>query len=506
MTNDLLKDETLAEKFIKKGFWLYFFSLLIAPSGYIIKLVISNDLSVEEVWVIYSIIWFVSLLSAYNDLWFTESLQYFLPKFWINKKYNKFKSSIALALGFQTITAILIAILLWFWSWWLANNYFHSPSAEIVLKIFSLWFIIINIFSTINNIFISFQDTFANKFVEFVRMWSIVIFSLIIFFISIGSVLTYSVAWFIGALVWLIVAIIIFFKKYKHILNLGELQVKKNLIKKIFSYSIWVVIWTQAGILLWSIDLQMIIYFLWPQQAGYYTNYLSLLFIYWLILGPLFGFLFPVTTELAEKKQTWKLSIMLNMFIKYFWIFGIYWWVFVALFGPAIAFVLFWKKFIPSGELLSYSWWFIFVNILIAILFPILAGLGKIKERVKILWSAALINFVLNLVLIPTIWTIWAIISTIIWWIIMASLSVWEIKKQWIQLKIDWKFVVKNLILAGFLGLIIYLWIVKNLSFESRLYDLLLILWIGIVYWTIILLWNFRELKLFINEVKKIRK
>jgi hypothetical protein len=45
----MFKEETLSEKFIKKGFWLYFFSFLIAPSGYIIKLVISNDLSVEDV-------------------------------------------------------------------------------------------------------------------------------------------------------------------------------------------------------------------------------------------------------------------------------------------------------------------------------------------------------------------------------------------------------------------------------------------------------------------------
>ena len=49
MTKEILKDETLSEKFIKKGFWLYLFAFLIAPSGYIIRLLISNDLSVAEV-------------------------------------------------------------------------------------------------------------------------------------------------------------------------------------------------------------------------------------------------------------------------------------------------------------------------------------------------------------------------------------------------------------------------------------------------------------------------
>jgi len=140
-------------------------------------------------------------LASYNDLGFTESLQYFLPKFWIQKKYNKFKSSIFLALSIQLFTAILIAIFLWFGADFLANNYFHSEMASSVLKVFSLWFIIFNIFITIDNIFKSFQDTFAYKFVEFIRMWSIVMFVFIIFFIEKGNILNYSLAWFFGTLI-----------------------------------------------------------------------------------------------------------------------------------------------------------------------------------------------------------------------------------------------------------------------------------------------------------------
>ena len=51
--NMLSSDETLADKFVKKGFWLYFFTFLIGPLGYFIKVIISRDLSVEEVGMIY---------------------------------------------------------------------------------------------------------------------------------------------------------------------------------------------------------------------------------------------------------------------------------------------------------------------------------------------------------------------------------------------------------------------------------------------------------------------
>jgi hypothetical protein len=44
---------SLAEKFLKKGFWLYLFSFIIAPIGYVIKIVISGELTVSEVGILY---------------------------------------------------------------------------------------------------------------------------------------------------------------------------------------------------------------------------------------------------------------------------------------------------------------------------------------------------------------------------------------------------------------------------------------------------------------------
>jgi hypothetical protein len=59
---------SLAEKFLKKGFWLYLFSFIIAPIGYIIKIIISGELTVSEVGILYGIISLITMISAYNDL------------------------------------------------------------------------------------------------------------------------------------------------------------------------------------------------------------------------------------------------------------------------------------------------------------------------------------------------------------------------------------------------------------------------------------------------------
>jgi hypothetical protein len=78
---------------------------------------------------------------VYNDLGLTESLQYFLPKFWIKKEYNHIKTTIYLSFLVQFGTAILIALGLWFGSDWLAINYFHNPISADILKYFCLYFL-----------------------------------------------------------------------------------------------------------------------------------------------------------------------------------------------------------------------------------------------------------------------------------------------------------------------------------------------------------------------------
>jgi len=54
--DQLLADQPLGEKLIKKGFWLYLFTYFTVPAGYIVRVLISNSVSVADVGVLYSIV------------------------------------------------------------------------------------------------------------------------------------------------------------------------------------------------------------------------------------------------------------------------------------------------------------------------------------------------------------------------------------------------------------------------------------------------------------------
>jgi O-antigen/teichoic acid export membrane protein len=163
------KNEGLKEKFIRKGFWIYLFSFIVGPIGYLTKMLLSADLSVEEMGILYGIISFILLIGTYNDLGLTESLNFFLPKFAVEKRYAEFKTALLYAVTAQAASSVLIGGGLFFGAEWLAEAYFKSPAAEGVLKVFCLYFFLSNLLQISSTLFAVVQDTKLQNFLGFIR-------------------------------------------------------------------------------------------------------------------------------------------------------------------------------------------------------------------------------------------------------------------------------------------------------------------------------------------------
>jgi len=205
---------SLSEKFIKKWIWLYIFSFIIAPIGYIIKIIISGQLTVSEVGIIYGIISLIIMLSAYNDVWMSESINHFVPKFVTEKRYDKIKSILLYAIIAQMATWITIAFCFLFFADFIALEYFESSMASSVLKVFAFYFIGINITQVLSMFFISIQNTFQQKIVEFIRIIFTLFFTIWVLFFESSSMLHYSYAWLSWVYISVVVAIIVFYIKY----------------------------------------------------------------------------------------------------------------------------------------------------------------------------------------------------------------------------------------------------------------------------------------------------
>jgi len=495
--------KTLSEKFIKKGFWLYLFSFIIAPIWYIVKIIISWNISISELWILYWIISLITLLSSFNDLWITESLNHFLPKYITEKKYNLVKSLLTYSLIAQLSTWILITSFFYFWADFISNNYFKSPDAAWSLKIFAFFFLWINIFQIIQTFFMSVQNTFYAKFTELLRMSFILISTLIVFNLDLWNLVNYSYSWIIWLYFWIIFTLYFFYKNYyKKYLKFEKVIWSKELFKKIFSYALLVFVWAQAATILWQIDMQMIIYILWTTEAWYYTNYLSIMTIPFMIIWPVFAMLFPIFSELHAKKEHNKIKLIKSIFVKNFTVLAIAFNILFFVFWPIIAYILFWEKYILSWEIIRYSILFLVFNFLLQINFNILAWIWKVLDRVKIISIALIFNFTLNIILINKLWVQWAALTTWIWWILIYILSEYFLWKEYF-IKFEIKFILKNIILMWSLWILSYYFLINIFEWLNRLSSFLLMFIISTVWFSFFILINWNDFKWFLWEIKK---
>lgn len=505
---ELLADETLSQKLIKKWFRLYFFGYLTAPLGYLVRLFISNspEVSVADFGVMYSIISLVTFLWTYNDLWLTESLRFFLPRFYLKKEYNNIKTTIRLSLWVQILTWIIIAAWLWFGSSWLSTHYFHSEHAWIILKYFCAYFILTNIFQVIQTIFYAFQRTFETQIVSFIQEVWVLLFVIFCFFSGRWNIERYS----LSRILWTgiaIIAALLLYKRYRWNIMQWKFKTNKIVLNKYVKYALWAFLASGIGTLFGQIIQQMVLYFLGAENAWYYSNFLSLFYIWTMLVWPILWLIFPVVSELVEKKDHQKLWLMFSFFYNYFSIFILSFSVLFITLWSEISIALFGEEYLTSGILLSQTGIFLLFSLLSSFNYGILGWMWKVKERVYITWISCILMIISAYILIKLLNIRWAwftfwLGSLYTWW-----WSLYVLKKEKYSLKFDWKFIIRNILLFIALWVTIYLWKKYLINADwNRWYMIIRLIIIGLLFYWIIAIWNLGAVKKLRKEILNLRK
>jgi O-antigen/teichoic acid export membrane protein len=332
------------------------------------------------------------------------------------------------------------------------------------------------------------------------------LYVIFVFFLWYSSIINFSYWWILWLFVATIISLIIFYiKYYKTYLQNEKIILKKSLIKETTTYAFLVFLWASAATILSQIDMQMIIYILWTTDAGYYTNYLSIINIPFLIIWPVLGFLFPVFSELYSKQNIEKIKFIKQIFTKIFLIIGIMFNIFFFIFAPILAYTIFGEKFIESGNILKYSILLLVFNFLLQINFNLMAWVWRVKERVKIISIAIFFNFIANLILIKFMWVEWAALATWLWWVLIWVMSEKKLWEKYFS-SFERKPIVLNLAVFVILGVIWYNFVVWDYSAFSRVESFFMLWWCFFIWSLIFLGVNWKECSWFFEEVRKLRR
>lgn len=489
-TENNSQEDPLIKKLITKWFWLYFFWYLSAPLWYIIRLIISNspEVSPYDVWILYSIISLITILYTYNDLWLTGSLQHFLPIFKVHKKYDDIKFTIYLCLFIQILTWFLISIWLRYGSNRLAIHYFHDEWTSKLLKYFCFYFMWTNILQVIQSIFKSLQKTFEYKVTEFIKIFSMTLFSIFFLLIDLWNIEYYTIA----RLLWLFIAVIVWiilYLRYHKCLMQWKFKWDSTLFKKYTQYAVRSFIWSNIINISWQIILQMVLYFLWPESAWYYSNFQSLFNISTTLLWPIMFLVCPLTSELFEDSNKKKIQQLLSIFYNYFTIIVLWLSIIFISLWKEIAIVLYWEEYITSWILLSMTWFLLIFNQLSTFNYSFLSWIWKVKDKVIIIGVICILTAFISYIFINIWWIYWAGISFCLSVICSRLLSLLIINKH-IKFKFDINLFLKNIIISCILWLIIYFtknWIInKYIPWLNRIYLWIYILFIAFLVYIII--------------------
>lgn len=388
---------SLTHHMVRGGTIVLFFTLLAAPLGYLIRMINSRALSIEEFGLFYSLIAVFGIINNFNDLGFGYSLSYLVPKFIKNKNTNKawlaFKYVQIIELG----TSLVISTILFLIAGFLSKYYFKFDVAELVLKILLVHFVAKSFLSALNKFFIGLQLEKYYSSIQPVRLALTLIFSYTFFLLGRGQILWIAIAWSLSSVLTTIIYQYVFHKNSSALRT--HLSFDKSLFSRMYKYALPTLLVTSLGLVGRAIDSMTLIFFEDLTQVGIYSVVISLATISLMFLSPLNNMLLPLISKLEDESE--KLKKLIEILLRIIPYVAFYFAFFVFLYPSPILQTMFGSKWMDVAKLPLQIAALVFVlNPIANFLATVTSGLGQVAEKAKI--STILIILKIILVMIST--------------------------------------------------------------------------------------------------------
>ena len=507
MNIDNKQESTMQSRLLKNGMRLYIFAVITMPMQYVIRFMVSNALTPAEMGIIATVMWAVSILAAYVDLWLREALNYYIPKYIHHKHYDKTTTLVRISFIIQTWLWIIISAILWRQADNIAASY-RNMDVWYLIKIFSINLVVSNLFSWIDGLFLVVQDVIWNKALDFLRYIVYLVYILYIWSISIADKLfSYSIYYLIWSSICVVLSIIILLIKHKKIFFWGKFDLKSIQYRPIQKYAFSVLIMMNLWMLLGQLDVQFALKLVSAEWAWYYNNWLIIVNGVIVILSVIWALVYPMISELDAKQDHHKTNLLTGILLKYIWIISAVLWIFIRFFGVYMCVMFFGIDYIISWETLKRVALFTPFWTLIGVLYMILAGKWNVWNRIwAMIWwlmvmmigsyfTTKILGMGINGIAL-SLWLTWFTLF-LVWYKWLVKTGIEHSRDRW--------FIISNIVVATIYCALVIKFYQINI-YGNRLnilIELAIIFW-----WYICVLWisNYQTIKNLLGEIWFIKK
>lgn len=391
----MLHFPTLQEKVIKGGIVVLILAFLGSVCAYLIRILLSRTLSVEDYGLFYAVFGLVSIITAYTDLGFGYSVVYLFPKQIKFKNYAKawniFIHGQSISITMSVIASICFIILAPF----LAQNYFKIPQSETLIYIFSIYLISFTIINGLIQIFTGFQKEKYYSSITVARWFLTLVFSFLFFTLGFSNIVYYAIALCIGHILTALIYFFLLLKRYTFLIK-HKIAWERSVFRQMFSFAFPSLLETVIVSFAVLADTFFLTLFKGVREVGVYNIIYPLASIPLVLLNPINGLLLPLVSHLMEGEKEILKYLMGKILqtVPFIWL---YFALFTIMFPSSIAGLIFGQKWVGLIEIpvtiLSVG---VLAMLMNGILGAIILGTGKVKAKLKIATFTAIISVILS--------------------------------------------------------------------------------------------------------------
>lgn len=377
------KSKTFAERMIRGGSIVLILAFLGSVFAYLIRILLSRTLSVEDYGLFYAVFGLFSIITAYTDLGFGYSVVYLFPKQIKFKNYSKawniFIYGQSISLTMSAIACIFFIALAPF----LTQKYFKVPGSEILIYIFCAYLISFVIINGLIQFFTGFQKELYYSSIAFSRWFLTLIFSLLFLLLGFSNIVYYAIALSLGHILTFLIYTFLLIKRYTF-LTKYKIIWQNSVLKQMSSLALPSLLETlivSANVLGDNFFLTL---FKGLREVGIYNIIYPLASIPIVLINPINGLLLPLVSHLmeGEKEMLKYLMEKLLQVIPFIWL---YFALFTITFPSSIVGLIFGQKWIGLIEIpvtiLSLG---ILPMLMNGIFGAVALGAGRVKDKLKV--------------------------------------------------------------------------------------------------------------------------
>lgn len=359
-----------------------------------------------------------------------EGILRFISLYRGKNEINKIRYVFRASTIFLSISGIIAGIILYFLSHFIAVNILHSPDLIVFLQIISLSIPFYMLSFGFLSVIQAYENIKAHSFISDVLRNLINVVTLAIFVFIGFKTNSVILSYFLGILV-------LFFSSFiycKHHIpevfirpKINE-SLKKSIRKDIIHYSLPFIFSGVIYELFVNLDSLVIGYFNGAIDVGYYN--IAILLASFLAIAPMLftKLLFPLITKefslknfdsiktLSKQVEKWILAINLPLCLL------------IILFPGAVINLLFGAEYIIAETSLRILGIGMFLYSMSTVMENLISMIGKSKVLMVNVFIAAVVNLILNIILVPRYGMVGAAISTMLMYLILSITLFFQVK------------------------------------------------------------------------------